>query len=62
MTIPTGLVEWLTEHGTYLVTPEDKAALINDLAGYGTCALETSLVGDQVVAVRCDPKNLLTPS
>ena len=48
-------VEFLTEYGTYLVTPEDKVALANDLANLGTCIV--TFLGDGAKARRIAPED-----
>lgn len=55
----TLLVEFTTDFGTFLVTPEDRTALINDLGAFGTCAYTTSINADgRAVAKRVDLRDV----
>ena len=51
----TALVEWHTEHGVYLVTPEDRSLLIDDLICFGTACVKTD---DDGTSHRIDPNNI----
>lgn len=51
----TDYVEFITEHGTYLVTPEDKIALTDDLRYFGTAIV--TFLGDGAKARRIAPQD-----